>query len=182
MFAILSILDFEAIRIVNEIHTMVSETCQTPNNIYAVNPHLSWQAAQDYPVEKVERKLEKIAQGLPPLDLMIGGIGVFTGPKPVIYFSVARSPIVELYHNKIWKATSGFGNEINHYFSPERWIPHISLFYVNQESLSNLPCVLAKLLSTEFQFQARINQLSLAFDEDGRFGIKSTFEFNQEIT
>lgn len=181
MYAILSIVDSKTARIANEIRTAVSSTCKISSDIYGIEPHLSWQAAKDYPAGFVEEQLEKISKNLPPLELSIGGIGVFTGNRPVVYLSVTRSPAVEFYHNQIWGAVSGSGKEINQYFSPEHWIPHISLFYIGKDETMDLPCALAKLVRSEFQFQATINQISLAFDENDKFGIQSTFEFNREI-
>lgn len=177
MYAVISTIDDESIQRVNALRAQILTTCQVDDNVFGLEPHVSWQGAEDYELPAVTRSLTEITNTTAPIEVSVGGIGVFSGPHPVIYLVVTRSPELNACHAKIWESLQGLGQNQNLYFSPKLWIPHISIFYIEKESAADLTCALVGLLTTPIQFTARLNTISLAFDRDGQYGISHSFPF-----
>lgn len=145
-----------------------------------LEPHISLQGADDYPIEQVELTLREVTEKSPPVKVYVGGLGIFTGDSPVVYLTIAKSRQLYEVHRAIWEELSGLGQRVNPLFSPTTWIPHISLFYGKKTDLPQLSCVIGELMEHDLNFEITIVQLSIVFDKAGELGIRSSFSFREE--
>ncbi|MEM5773927.1 MAG: hypothetical protein AAGU05_02915, partial [Anaerolineaceae bacterium] len=63
------------------------------------------------------------------------------------------------YHQIIWNSFSGKVKEINSYYSPQNWVPHITIGY-GDVTLETLSCALKNLLHMDLSLTIRIDNLS----------------------
>ncbi len=178
MYAILSILDQHSLDQVHRLRTQILEACQINADVFGLEPHISWQGALDYDLPKVEQNLTAISSRLRPFEVNVGGLGIFSGENPVIHLVVTRSEIMSTVRSSLWEANLLAATQLNPYFSADLWIPHISLFYVEKNAQSDLPCALAGLIHEPIQFKVQISSFSLAYDQDGQYGIHDTYPFS----
>ena len=90
-------------------------------------PHFSYHVAATYDREKTKTLLQEIANRMKPFMAKTGGLGIFTGEKPVLFVNVARSPEMARLHDTLWPALAALSEESQAYFQPTAWIPHITL-------------------------------------------------------
>lgn len=54
---------------------------------------------------------------------------MFTGESPVIFILVVKDTQLLKFHYSIWERLKQAKEDISDYYSPQSWIPHISLAY-----------------------------------------------------
>ena len=142
-------------------------------------PHFSWQIAEDYDLEKLEKIVQEIASGTAPFKVQTGGIGIFTGPKPVIFISVVKSQVLMKLHAKIWEKANAAGRDISALYSPDTWMPHISLAYEDVDE-SNIAAVMDGLFFRSFSWEMTIDNIAFIYEPSGTVGqIKFQYQFTQ---
>jgi len=142
-------------------------------------PHFSWQIAGDYDLEKLQKIVQEITSESAPLKAHTGGIGIFTGPKPVIFISVVKSQALMKLHAKIWERARKAGKDISSLYGPENWMPHISLAYddVNE---SNIAAVMNELFFRSFSWEMSIDNIAFIHEPTGTIGqLKFQYQFTQ---
>lgn len=163
MYAIISELDQESNLKFDQLRTDCMAGCELENPVMRWPFHLSWQGAQEYQRLAVEQRVKMIAKMFAPLEIGIDGIGVFTGEEPVLYFTVTRTPTISALNQTLWEALNPLAEGMNPQFSPEEWVPHISLIYGSKKSVSGLSCVIQKLIPMHLGMKVRIDHLSLVY-------------------
>ena len=142
-------------------------------------PHFSWQIAEDYDLEKLEKIVQEIASETAPLKVQTGGIGIFTGPKPVIFISVVKSQALMKLHAKIWEKANDAGRDISALYSPDTWMPHISLAYEDVDE-SNIAAVMDGLFFRSFSWEMIIDNIAFIYEPSGTIGqLKFQYQFTQ---
>ena len=142
-------------------------------------PHFSWQIAEDYDLEKLQKIVQETTSESAPLKVHTGGIGIFTGPNPVIFISVVKSQALMKLHARIWERAGKAGRNISSLYSPNTWMPHISLAYedVNQ---SNIAAVMNELFFRSFSWEMSIDNIAFIYEPTGTIGeLKFQYQFNQ---
>lgn len=177
MYAVISTVDRSALVMVARIRSWLSGQCSYQKMPRGLTPHLSWQGAQDYPLKKVEEVMQDLAQSLKPVTLRVSGFGIFSGKEPVVYLPVPRPAEIAQIHQTLWNSLSPLAEGLNDYFSPQIWIPHISIFYGDEETLESLTCALGKLTGTEIRFDITLDHFSIAFVKNGKYGTRKRFYF-----
>ena len=132
-------------------------------------PHFSWQIAGEYDFDRLEVIMKEVASNTVPLEIQTSGIGLFTGPRPVIYVSIVKSPALMDFQNTLWERTQEVSQETSPYYSPELWIPHISLAYEDVDQM-NIAAVIGKLAFDSFVWKMTVDNLSLIFQPSGATG------------
>ena len=90
-------------------------------------PHFSYQIASHYDIEVLEPILRDFASGSSPFQINAGGLGIFTGASPVLYIPVVRTRELNRFHTALWEEISQAGAGIVDYYTPENWMPHITI-------------------------------------------------------
>ena len=179
MYAIISGLDQSSLEKVNEIRRLILEQCPPREEPVKLEAHLSWQGADDYPLEILDNSLSDLARQVEPIKVLTGGLGIFTGDEPVLHLNVSKSPRLMDLHYRIWQILHPIAIGPNMYFSPETWIPHITLYYGDRSTAQTLVCGLGKLIDKKIELEITIDHLALAYYKNEIYGIKNTYPFRK---
>ncbi|MCA9887640.1 MAG: 2'-5' RNA ligase family protein [Anaerolineae bacterium] len=95
--------------------------------ILAPFAHLTFHVAERYESPALATDLMQLAMKLEPITIQSSGLGIFTGPKPVLYISVVRTAALSAFHEEVWKIADKHAIETHDYYGPSRWVPHITL-------------------------------------------------------
>ena len=139
--------------------------------------HLSWQGAQKYQLDLAREHLAEIAARMQAIPIKTAGIGLFTGSKPVLYLAVVKSPAVMHLHASLWDRLHPLSHELNAYYAPQDWVPHITLSY-GMLLPADVSCAVAELMFEPLSVELRIDNLALIYLQDGSIGIDSRFDFS----
>lgn len=126
-----------------------------------VQPHFTFFIVDDCLSEEQIDKMSELLESLPSFDLRtVGGLGIFTAEKPVIYIPIIRDRVLSSLHLKVWGEIGGKCEESNPNYSPQNWIPHITLAYIDL-TRALLPAVIDTLASHDYAWQITIDRLAL---------------------
>jgi 2'-5' RNA ligase len=140
-------------------------------------PHFSWHVAEAYDDSLIKTELKDLTHGKGPLIVRTTGLGLFTGPSPVIYIPVVKDAALAAYHQAIWEHIQPLANQPLPFYSPDAWVPHITLAYgdVNPKTLN---CALQQLAFQNFSWEFQVDHLALAYQISGQTGkLLSQFPF-----
>ncbi len=90
MFAIATLLETNSDRRTREFWQLLEKDCGLAGINTTPLPHFSWQGAQDYPVSEVDQILTETTQQMAPFITRTAGLGLFTGPVPVLYLALVK--------------------------------------------------------------------------------------------
>ncbi|MEW5871390.1 MAG: 2'-5' RNA ligase family protein [Chloroflexota bacterium] len=135
-------------------------------------PHFSWQIAQSYQFDDLEEILQQIALTTAPIVIRTTGIGIFTGPRPVIFIPVVKNAGLVNLHQEIWAHTQPVSQGLSPYYAPSHWVPHISLAYEDVDQ-NNIMALMQKLAFRTFNWEMTIDNFALIYEPDGQIGALS---------
>lgn len=126
-------------------------------------PHFSWIVAADYDAARVTAALDRIADDARSFCAPTAGLGIFTGPRAVLYIAVARTPALMNLHERLWRELETAHSGVLDYYRAERWMPHITLAEgdVDPDRLARAVRLLAE---RDLAWQLRVDNLVLAHD------------------
>ena len=127
MYAVVSLLDEAHYRQVEELWDQLKDHCCIAGIYRTPFPHFSYHVAPGYDLALLRTRLEQFARTTPPFRVRTAGLGIFTGPNPVIYMPVVRSPLLSALHQALWPAVEETATGGLTYYQPDLWIPHITL-------------------------------------------------------
>jgi len=139
-------------------------------------PHFSYQGAEAYALEPVKATLHQIAADTAPFEVQICGLGIFTGDIPVLYLPIVKTQVLLSLHQRIWTAVLQFANELNQYYTPEHWVPHITLAH-RDVTQDRLICAIEDLAFFPLNATVRVDQLALIAETDVE--IKTAFRLGE---
>jgi 2'-5' RNA ligase len=180
MQAIVSLLEEAAYSKIESLWRVLELRCGLKGIKITPYPHFSWQVAVDYPQRKIEKALEDIAATAQPFVVKTSGLGIFTGQEPVVYVAIAKDEKLLRFHKKVCTAAGSLAKGFNPYYSPDVWVPHVTLAYgdVTKESLS---CAMAELAFTPFNWEMRIDNLALVGQAGEEVGqLKHRYDFQSQ--
>lgn len=125
----------------------------------ATIPHLTYHVATDYDTGVVVPHLRHIASQTPPFVIQTNGLGLFTGPQPVLYIYVRPSPHLDALHRRVWDAIDGSAGGPSLLYNPDNWQPHITLMHSSQPGL--LAQIVELLIQRDFAWRVHIETLSI---------------------
>ncbi len=129
--------------------------------IYATRfPHFSYHVAEAYEAAALGPVLQEFGQAHSPFVVRATGLGVFTGPQPVIYTPVVRSPELARVHQNLWVAVDGTARGTLKLYHSRTWVPHITLAHGD---ITNelLPEVMGFLCKRDLAWEININNVTL---------------------
>ena len=121
-------------------------------------PHFTWQIAPAYDLERITRTLEDIASRTAPFEISTAGLGLFNGESPVLYIPLVKTPVLTVLHQQIWQALLPASTNPSPYYSPEQWVPHITLA-CNDLTAESAGAVITRLVARNFDWQMRVANL-----------------------
>jgi 2'-5' RNA ligase len=133
-------------------------------------PHFSWHVAASYPLEPVSAAMAEMVTTTRPFIVHTSGLGIFTGQEPVIYLVITKTEKLLRFHKALWKRVELQALEPSSYYSPESWVPHITLAH-SDVNKSALICALEELAFIPFNWEIKIDNLAIvgqSGDEVGR--------------
>lgn len=131
MQGIISLLDESADRQVRNIWDLLEERLGCRQAREALAPHVSWHVAGEYPNEPLHDGLTRLVTGHAPLQTLAAGLGIFLQPVPVLYLTVTVTEEILAFHQTVHSFAQPLSADGNPYYLPGRWVPHITLAYLD---------------------------------------------------
>lgn len=139
-------------------------------------PHVTYHFASDYDDNAVTTALGDIAATTAPFRITTTGLGVFTGPKPILYIPVVRATTLNALHERIWQQITPHARRIIPHSMPLHWTPHITLAH-DGLTHTNLPDVVRFLSERPFRWTITLDHVTLATVDDDRGSTWQRFDF-----
>ena len=80
-------------------------------------PHFSWLVATAFERETLAAELDSVAGTFAPFTVHTSGLGVFTGPSPIVYLPIVRSAALSTVHRALWDRLAPRTHEMNPYYA-----------------------------------------------------------------
>ncbi len=163
MHGVVSLLDHKYYQLVEDLWAELARKFAVRCIYDAPYPHFSYQVASRYNLESLEPVLRRFAASKTSFQVRVGGLGIFTGPHPVLYIPVVRSPELTQFHEALWQEISRTGSGIQDYYDPAHWIPHITIGIddINKDNLSRIVHFLAE---RDFNWEITIDNIALIYE------------------
>ena len=139
MDGIVSLLDEEHYGWVEEIWAELDREFGLRGIYVTPFPHFTYHVAEHYEVEHIGAVLQRFAQGQHGFTVKTAGLGIFTGPSPVVYISLVRSPELARFHQALWQEIGDAGQGVFSHYRPEGWVPHTTLAYGDVDNIRCVP-------------------------------------------
>jgi hypothetical protein len=140
-------------------------------------PHFSWQVAMDYDLDLLRPVLQDIAAKARPFETRTTGVGIFSGPNPVVFINVVKTDEMMNFHKLVWEKTSHTALGISSFYDPLSWIPHITIAHTDMVWPS-VSCAIQKLVYQPFNWQIKVSSISVISQDEGLVGEESMhFDF-----
>jgi 2'-5' RNA ligase len=86
-------------------------------------------------------------------------LGFFTGPNPIVFIPVVRTTELSAFHQQIWERIEPLATDINPYYAPDKWTPHITLAY-SDVTPENIACTMQKLTFQTYNWEIAVDNVS----------------------
>lgn len=176
MIAIASLLDMQANQQIQKMWDLLDVNCGLSEMKLTPLPHFTWQSAEGYQLNIAENSLMRLASNFTPFVVLTAGVGVFTGPMPVLYLALVKNRIMVDLHEMLWQELTPLGSLVNEYYSPARWVPHITLA-IRDITPQKLACAMEGLLYYPFEMEVIVENLSVIYQVGDYDGVKVKFNF-----
>lgn len=140
-------------------------------------PHFSFQIAEQYDEEACAEALREVAARTRPFRVRTAGLGVFTVASPILYIPIIRGPALARLHEEIWRGVrQTVPGAVAHYYSPEEWVPHITLAHgdIDPDKLAEIVRILSR---RNFHWELTVNNLAIIYDTGKEQGVRCRFNF-----
>lgn len=153
----------------------LQERCHmvTANQVSFV--HLSWQGAENYRLDQARAAVAEIAAHTQSFRVKVAGLGIFTGKEPVLYLNLVKNRSMIDLHEALWQRLLPHSEEMNAFYAPLEWMPHITLVY-RPLLPDDLACAVTELMYEPYSAELEINNLALIFLRDRTVGIDCRFD------
>ncbi len=149
-----------------------------PRGFPGAIPHITFHLGEFDLEPAAAAVVERVAAGTRPFTLHSSAAGVFGGPSPVVFVGVARAPAAAQLAERLDRELQAAGYPPTAaYYSPERWIPHITLAQQNLDR-ADLGALLAWLARQPLTWELPIASLSIARETPTSAEILATFRFS----
>ena len=180
MDGIASLLDTISTEQVHRIWEKLQNKCAIPEIRDHIVPHFSWHVAERYKQESLTQTLKNFCEQLGNFQVKTSGLGVFNGEKHVIYLGIVKDKTLLDNHLRIYEAVEPLAINPSPYYSPEHWVPHITLYI--EEIFTHLPedwnsdktimCVLEILLKQNFPMNIEVDNLAYGRTVNGMMQVQ----------
>jgi 2'-5' RNA ligase superfamily protein len=180
MHGIVSLLDNDYNRLVEELWAELEREFSVHGVYVTPYPHFSYHVAKDYDVDKIEPVLQRITSDITTFKVRTSGLGVFTGNSPVLYIPVARSLELTQLHEELWQEVATASSGVQQYYHPGQWMPHITIGF-GDISKDNLSQIIPFLAERNFSWEITVDNIALIYDTGIKQELKSRFDITGEL-
>jgi 2'-5' RNA ligase len=141
-------------------------------------PHFSWQTAESYDFVPLREELENLSRNIRTFTFHTSGLGIFPSEnRKILFLNIIKDRNLLDLHEMIWENTILYAQQPNAFYSPDKWIPHISL---NLNSLENnqFTCAIEELTSRSLDFEFRVTKIGLLYLTLTSSGIDCLYDLN----
>ncbi len=162
MHTVTSLLDVKHYQLVEDLWAELAKKFAVSEFKSAAYPHITYQVAGRYNAKSIETVLQRFTASKASFQVKVGGLGIFTGPNPVLHLRVVRSPELTRFHEALWQEISRTGSDFWDYYHPANWMPHITLGMsdMNKDNLSQIVPFLAE---RDFNWEVTIDNITLSY-------------------
>jgi len=165
MYAIISELEEDAAVQVMHLWRQLNEACGLQGIFNFPTPHFTWFAAEYLAIKKVVPALQAIIADTEPLQIRTSGLGMFSGDNPVLYLPIVKSMELSELHKEIWDQTQPYSDDAKPYYSPQLWVPHITLALMDLTQ-ENLACAIDSIAFESLELFLQVDNLAVV-EQDG---------------
>lgn len=139
-------------------------------------PHFSYHVAEAYNAPLLAPILQELAQQTTTFQVKSSGLGIFSGPQPVLYFPIVRSRELTEFHQTLWERVAHASSGEIAYYHPESWQPHITIAMGDPKQL-RLAEILSDFSQRSFAWEIPVNNLTVLDAADSRplYPVKNNF-------
>jgi 2'-5' RNA ligase len=138
--------------------------------------HISYHLAEDYDLERTEAVLHTLVRDATPLHVLAAGLGIFTGPQPVLYLAIVRDPALTTFHQRVWPALETVSTRPSPLYTPEQWVPHTTLAQWDITP-DTLPALVRHLAGRALQRELVLQNLTLLYGSENHYEPRFTTPF-----
>jgi 2'-5' RNA ligase len=160
MDGVVSLLDADHYRRVEELWSELAHEFGLRGVFAARLPHFSYHVAQDYDTAALHTILQQFNVGRVPFRIHTAGLAIFTGQRPVLYIPIVRTLELSQFQESLWHAVAPAAVAIHRHYSPNNWMPHITLAY-GDLSHAIVPEVFRLLSNRDFAWDIAVDNLAL---------------------
>lgn len=123
-------------------------------------PHFSYQVARDYDLDVLQEVVTRLAGGARALRVQTAGLGIFTGPSPILHLPIVRSPELARFQVAVWSAASVAAEKLDQHYHPASWVPHVSLAF-GDTSPAKLAAAVELLSERDLAWDLELDNLAI---------------------
>lgn len=168
MEGIVTILGDPYYGMVKDLWRTVAEACGLQIVKATDIPHFSWHVAESYHEGELAPLLEEFCAGELPFKVRTAGLGIFMAGKNVLYIALVADLQLLEFHQRLWRALAGVGEQVSPYYAPGNWVPHITLAHEGLGS-HELSCAVRKLAEMPLLWELAVDHLAVI----GETGLES---------
>ncbi len=163
MHSVFSLLDNKHYQLVEDLRTELARKFAVREFNNTSHPHITYQVAGRYDVKSIETVLQRFAASKASFKVRTSGLGIFTGPNPVLNLRVVRSPELTQFHEALWQEIARTGSDFWDYYHPANWMPHITIGMhdMNKDNLSQIVPFLAE---RDFCWEMTVDNITLGYN------------------
>jgi 2'-5' RNA ligase len=171
MIAFVTLLDPDKNKLSQELWNRLGVQCDLTGIKLPALTHFSWHVANEY-TEQMETELASLITQVEPFTIHTVGLGLFTGPAPVLYLPIVKTRKLEQIHRRVWELLTPYCVGPNLLYQPDRWVPHITIAYKNV-SQDTILCSLKDLIHIPLQMEFLADNFSVIFESEQNLGLRS---------
>ena len=176
MFGVVSLLEGLHLSLFREMWGTLQVDCGFNGDYIAPIPHISWHVAKSYDLYELKSVLVDISVRATPLTIRTEGLGIFTGDVPIIYINVLKDAALLEFQFKIWQSIKIASHEASILYTPEYWMPHITLARGDINNC-NLGCLMDKLAFKDLSWELEMDHIAVIGQDDEQIDQDLIFRF-----
>jgi 2'-5' RNA ligase len=169
MYAIISEIDEESSEKVSQIWHHLCEMCGLEEIYTLPTPHFSWLVADGMILDLAKAKVASMISRVPEISTYTFGLGIFSGILPVLFLPMVKTMDMIQLHQEIWDQVGPHCSQVNMYYSPSLWMPHITLALKDLDK-DKLACAVNVYAFKQIELSVTMTSIALAESVDKKIG------------
>lgn len=176
MYAIATLLKIDLEERTREIWSELEKDCGLLGIQATPMPHFSWTSASGYDLKSLAAFLKEFVKSVAPIRISSFGLGLFSKPDKVLYIGLTKTRELMRLHQEIWTWSQSLSQKTSDYYSPDKWMPHITIGYHDLED-GKLHCAVEALALYDLHFEITVDRIAVIYQDLDRVGIDSEYLF-----